>query len=778
MSHADFLKDQIRVERYGSWWIELTITDPTGAPVTLRYARTAHREGTRNGFAQISLNGGADTIAAHAAFENRIQTVPTITQSMWKEGSILSSSLPTYSLFSIKNGDRRLDQYSPKEGYVWAGGRIKEYFFDATDIPGTIAKVFDGRLGQPRYSLNPVVEVPVYGREEDFNRKLSSRVYRGTSYMLELFGDRTVSFGTPAAVGLTGNMTIEGWFWLDAAPTTGRRVWGWGTGATFPWSFGITDTREVVMACTILGGLEFKVSAAKLTIQTPYHVSMVITGRDLRILLWDDDTQTLLTENYTNAFTSAARQAFTTGGGGSGYLLKSDGDATFRPWFDELRVWNYARADQEIADDRHRPLTSVPAACVHRLGCDDGTGTAVTDSSATAAHGTISGAGTSTWLWAQEGGAELAGTPKPDTIGHKFGMKPILVDPINKGYQAHWGSMKSVIAHEGGNPLITDATSASFRAYLVSAAPTAGHAQPYLAKGLFKLPAAVPVLPISATIEGANDGTAGYIESVSKVSRYFATERGRRLSDPSEIDTASYTTFQGGFDPSIGFTNYEANKTTIKQGMDLALQSAGGWWGFLQGSAGAGSDKLHVERYTGPAGVINFLYPTRTGLADQSQIVDIEELKNDIVIYEVEVRYHYNDVVHSEEQVAASVKGTTNWTQWIRPYLYKAFTDESLKAIYQGSSGKRLIVETAIYSDADAVTLGKALLPLVKGYKVGYRVTLRPSARSALLGQTEGLAFTLKNGMIVMGLDGGDRYVIVTTVDKTQEGLVIHEVMP
>jgi hypothetical protein len=759
MTHQTFLTDLKATRDRGEWWVVLTIADSSGNPVTLTYSR----RGTRNKTMSVTVAG--DVISAHQRFDKRVLKVPEITHSMWREGAFLSNSLPSYSNLIINNTDRGLDQYAPKNGYIWLGGIIKVYFFDYMDIAGTIGKKFEGKLGQPTFGLNYELNIPVVGNEEQFNRPLHNRVYRGTSYQLEIFGEKTISYGTPAAVNLTGNLTLEGWFWLEALPTVGRRVWGWGSGANFPWSLGVINDGTIVLSCTISGGLQFRVSTTILGIKKPYHISVRTLGRDVVFTIWDDDNQTLTQETWVNAFTSAARDAFATGGAGTGYLLRSDSDATFTPWFDEMRVWNYYRTDQEIAQDRFRPLNSgtVPATCVHYTSMDHSTGTTVTDHSATAAHGTITGVGTHTWLWAMEGGSSLAGTSKIDVIGMRGGVRPILVDPIRYIYQAHWGDTQSIQAYEGGSARTMSATLASMRALMVSVAPAAGNATQYLARGYFKLPP-IPSLPVSALVSGAKDGTLGYVETVSKVSRYLATRRAG-IADPGGINTSSYTTFEAGTNPVVGFAYYDGGRDKkVRGALDDVLRSGMAWWGYLRGSS-----LFHIQRFS-TSGVASKNY-------DERYIVNIEDTSSEAVIYGVEVRYKYNDVVHSEEQMATSVKGTAAWETFTKPFLIKSAIDETLRGKYEGKGGKILPVETGLYYDNDAQTLANDLLAMLKGFKQTYRIDLTIVAIADDRGQIETIAYRLQDGTVVCSLYGSESYLVVTVIDKGQEGLVAHDVL-
>lgn len=774
MSHTDFIRDPIALSR-ADWWGEFHITAPDGSALILRFSR----HGTRNKAAAISLNGGVDIIAAHQSWEARILTVPTITQSMWKEGSMLSSSLPTYGEWVLNNGNRFFDQYHPKEGYVWTGGRCKLFLFDRTDISGTIAKKLDGRLGNPQYSFTSELRIPVYGLEEEANQPLHSRVYRGTSYGLELVGGRAVDFGTaPAQVNLRNDLTIKGWLYLEAL--NAGQIVIWGLVGTSPWRLVINAARQLAMFVSIAGASESQASSKVLSARIPYHFGIVISGRDVIFYLWDDVNQVKTKEVFPNAFSVFTRD---TTAAGVVYAFRTGSDATLKIWGDEFQVFNYAQTEAEIDEGRFRPLNAnIPATCVHRVGFDDGTGTTVTDSSASGLHGTISGAGTDTWLWQMEGDSKLAGTPKPDTVGHKFGVKPVLVAPLHYCWQVHWGSTQSITSSEGGAPR-TMSNAATLRDFIVNV-PAAGNSLTFLSQGLFKMPSIAPSLPISAIVEGANDGFFGYESKASRVARYLVTKRGPMIAEPGGIDTASFTTFQGGFDPDVGFTVYESRKPRedeqngkglIKDSLDLVMRSALGWWGFT-----IPANLFHIEHYSGPALAPTYSYSprTRSGYADVASgiIVSMEPINNPQIIYEVQVRYHFNDVVMSEEQVASTIKGTVSWSDWTKPYLTARAVDETLRSRYQGKGGKILIIESAVYEQSDAQRLANDILTRVKGQKEAYRATLQMVAANAIIGQTEVLEYRYQDGTIVMGLDGNDLFVIVTTVDKSQEGVIVHEV--
>lgn len=744
MSHQTFLADAPAVRDRGEWFLEVYPLNPSGVATTLRFSR----RGTSTG--KVAVTIGTESIPAHTVYRRRLLVSPTMTQSLWSPGKILSRSIPSFGSFKLSNADGGLDQYHPNQGWTWNDCRFKCYFADRTDIQSTIGKVSDGFMSDPDWTLKDVT-VPTKGRESLFEAKIPNRVFRGTSYMLELFGDKTVSYGTPSPLNITGSLTSERWIWLEALPTVGAVTYGWFGGTASPWRVAILSTGVIRLFAHIGGVQETVTSTLALSTFKFYHLAVVISGRDVTFYLYDDDTQVLSTDTQVNAFSSSTRSVNT----GGTFVDRSGSDATFKPWFDESRVWNVARSLTEIEANRFRPLTVVPASCVHRVGYDDGTGTTVTDSSASAAHGTISGAGTSAWLWAHEGGPELAGVSKPDVWGERWGVKPIIVDPVRQGYCVAGDKfIYNLATYEGGNPHILDLNAASFRAYIV-ATPIAGHCLPYLTRGLFKLGSS-PTLPISAKVNGYSGGALGYVNTGANISRDMITRKGPKIPDPTEIDTGSFTTYNA-LPTSTGICGIAIYQPEpIKDVLDLLLASGAGWWGYLRSSI-----LFHVERFNGPGSVANFNF-------DEKKIISITPLPPIATVFQVIVRFRKNDVKHTEDQVAAAIKSTADWTQWTLEWLEQVATDESLRS----SSAVTLVVDTALQYQADARVLADYLLSVLKGKKVGWSTVVSAVGLEATIGQTTTLGVELQGNVTRYNLDNTDKFCLLSVSDQRQQGTV------
>lgn len=739
MSHETFLADAGAVWTRGEWLWEITVPGPAGN-VVLRVSR----RGTPTGSSAVTI--GSDSIPAHTPFAKRLLAAPSMTQALWKTRSILGSSIPSYGQVELQNADGGLDAYRPDAGYRWNAATAKGYFCDFADIQGTIGKVYDGKIGGAEFGVGTPVKVTLLGRDGDFTAATSERVYRGTSYMLELSGTRISDHGAPAAANITGNMTLAWWDWLDTAPSGPFQRWGWPFATGRPWAVIYSNSPQFRFGCSV-GGVSETVTLLKtLALKTPYHISVVVTGRDVRFEIWDEDAQVLTTELYVNAISSATRQA----NAGGTLQLASGASGVF--WSDDMQVYNVALTPSQLAAIRHQPLTagSIPATCVHYLRCDDGSGVTVTDSSATAAHGTISGAGTSTYLWAGEGTAELAGTPKPDHFGEGLAA-PVLVDPIRYIYQvAGGGPIQSVIPDEGGIAHGLDANAASFRAFLTTT-PAAGRALPYLARGLFRLGSS-PTLPISALVQGYTGGTVGYANAAGTITRKLITERGLTpVADPAGLDTASFTAYATASSAKMGL--FLPRPVAIGAALDKVNAGAAGWWGYVRAST-----LFHVERFAGPAAVADYNFDLR-------QIVDVTPTAPAPVVWEVVVRFAQNPVVLNEDQAAATFRGTAGWQLRKQEWQEERRSDDELRAQYPGAAGQSITIETCLRDRAAAGALADYVLALVKGEKRGWMVRLRATGLQLKVGQTLTLAYTLQDGTQRAGLDGTRRYVILSTED-------------
>lgn len=771
MSHLSFISDANAVRDFGEWHALIDIIDPDDNPVQLRFSR----RGTPTPASSVSV--GWAEFPANQAYEKRILRAPVIRHSIWKPGSLgIGQSAPNWGELVLNNADGGLDQYMLSQGYRWAGGQITILFFDRRDMQGTVGIVFQGTVDDPKYSLYSVT-IPLLGYEAWFDQNLSDRVYRGGKYQLELSGTRTVSYGTPAAVNLTGNMALSGWFWLETAPGSAVSMWGWGVaGAATPWTLNVNSNRTLSFRAHVGGGVEGPTTSTALVLKTPYHVSVSVSSRTVTFYIWNADTQTLTTETFTDVFSNATRDT------NSGNTYRFASDSSMVIWGDEMQVWNTSRTLEQFEATRHDGLKDIPASCVHYTKMDDGSGTTVTDSSATGANGTISGAGTSTWLPTMEGEPDLAGTVKPDAWGRLFSIEPIMVealgfDPAGVGtgpsYQvAGAGEIEEVTAvYEGGEPISIASDAASMRDFLV-AVPAAGTCITYLARGLIKL-GSQPTLPITCTIKGYVSTVnislvvptpLGYVETAAGIAHDIVGSRYPMLTtlgDPPTIDSGSLSDLDTDNSAPLGF--YFTEKTKSSEALDLVLGSVGAWWGFKRGEI-----EFFVKRFEGPAVTPDWEFTER-------DIVSIELKSVDTRMYEVIINHRMGTKALSDGEVAESIKVDANWREFTKDHLIAKYTNSTLRSRYPGNASRSKDYNTGIYLAADAQDEAYRRQVLFGRIPEGYVVTVRSTGQIVKIDDTCSLSFT-RAGTTRLNLDGTKMYSVLTTEDRMQEGVIMLEV--
>jgi hypothetical protein len=248
------------------------------------------------------------------------------------------------------------------------------------------------------------------------------------NYGLQFNGTNSHVTMGPAPGLATATFTVEAWFkrtgtgstansgsgGVDAVPLVCKGV-GEGDGSNIDanYFFGIRATDNVLAADfeDMASGLNHPVAGVT-AIQNNiwYHAAATYDGTTWRLYL-NGLLEAELAVSATPRYDSI--QHF-----GLGTAMNSTGaqSGRFDGVLDEVRVWNYARNQAEILADINTEITSPTPNLLGRWGLDEGSGTAVADSSGNGNHGTMVNA-----LWSL--GAPFNANLAPDS--------PILVEPPN-----------------------------------------------------------------------------------------------------------------------------------------------------------------------------------------------------------------------------------------------------------------------------------------------------------------------------------------------------------
>lgn len=217
---SPFLSNRVATANRGDCLLELYLLDLNGDEEVIRVSRRGTSTKTKDVI--IGEGAGANTLLANQTYLRKLLHYPEIKESAWDGNSLLSPiTAPNTYTFRIKNTDGSFDHL---EDYTWEGQRFVAYFVDVNNLSDGI-KLCEGVLASPDFTLTEII---VYGksREFAFEYPITTRKYRGTGYGLELLGVKTIAFGSPSKVNITGDLTIEGWFWLEALPAVDTRIWG------------------------------------------------------------------------------------------------------------------------------------------------------------------------------------------------------------------------------------------------------------------------------------------------------------------------------------------------------------------------------------------------------------------------------------------------------------------------------------------------------------------------------------------------------------------------
>ncbi len=234
---------------------------------------------------------------------------------------------------------------------------------------------------------------------------------------------------------------------------------------------------------------------------------------------------------------------------------------------------------------------------------------------------------------AAEGGDDLEGKPKPLCFGKCLNVECVLVDAPNLLFQVHDGQIEAIDAvYDNGVALSFDAT------------PVAGEYSTDLAAGTLTLGGSAVGL-ITADVQGSKTG-GSYKSTTGTIIRRIITEHGKQpLSDPGELDTVSFTTYETD-QPAVVGIYIPPEEVDIEEIIIQLLNGAGSFAGFTR------TGKFNIFVFKAPTGSASLRLTDETMLS-------IERLEQappfDFPISRISVSYERNYTVQGPDVVAGSV---------------------------------------------------------------------------------------------------------------------------
>lgn len=164
-----------------------------------------------------------------------------------------------------------------------------------------------------------------------------------------------------------------------------------------------------------------------------------------------------------------------------------------------------------------------------------------------------------------EGGADLAGKPKPLAFGRVLNIAPPLVDAVNLIYQVHDGPIQDVTAVYDRGVSLTR----------VDGTPAPGEYSVDVSAGTFRLGAA-PAGTVTADVLG-DASLSGYVESTAQIVLRILATRAQLTS--SAIEPLSFTVLDTDVPAPVGIW-VGLEPRTIADVVDELLAGAGAFGGF------------------------------------------------------------------------------------------------------------------------------------------------------------------------------------------------------
>jgi len=697
-AQADFLADRSRRE---VWLAELYPRDPaTGDEVPYYFATDRYATGAGDTPASTQYQAQLAqplNVALDAALPGTLAVLP------WVRGGELR----------IGQVDGNLDELAALD---WDGARcivrvVGEYGRGLWLSHADSVVAFRGEVDGCLVGLAEAV-VRLRDLEARWDDPLEARRYFGSDYMLHFASGSVVALGRPAKLNITGDVTLVARVRFSSIAGANRII-SWNNSATvYPYLWAIAGTTQVVFQhsgeAAVVGAIN------GLAANRWYTLAVVVSGSSVAFYRWDEDEQSsgAVKEEFT---LSAARAA----GNGNLRIGQSGGASSAGMQLDELRVWSVVKTEAELDALRRRALTAKELADGNLKACwrfEEGTGTTIADASTSPANGTASGC---TWYPSLGGGEALAGQSRPALWGNAWNMAPAPVYPVTQIYECAAHQVYSVASvAEGGLSLGAVGTAYTDLLTFLAGSTTAGSWDSCItATGAWIRLGSMPSLPVTWTGEGETDGVNRW-RTVGQIVRRIVTTRGRDpLTDPADLDTASFTALDTAQPDDVGLWSAAGAERTVREALEALLGSAG-----AVAFATRGGGLLRVLRLEAPSG-------TPDWELDERQIVAIEPVPLELPVWEVELKWRPNHRPLSTSEMAGAIIGTASEALLSRPFRSNRYTAPAV--LTRHPRARSLTVETLFYSSVTTTassSLGGAegarLLALYGAERHAYRLTI------------------------------------------------------
>lgn len=550
------------------------------------------------------------------------------------------------------------------------GGRsVSIYHGGYSDLLGREMKfaeyglVHTGKMGAAVVNTD-VVEIPLKTQMSIFETPFQHRVFQGRGSCLYSDGSSAyVTIGTQATFD-DDDFTWEFSIWIEALPAAKRAII----------CRGVTDVDGYIIYLNTDGTITLQLNESGA--HTELVSSALVTGRWYRVSVrYNGDTEARFYIDGEGDESSSTMSVHTANAARTLYFLREDASGADNPniHIDDVRFWNEQRFQEDIAPYWQREIEDgeIVELAAFLKGYwrmnDSSPSVTVTDSTATAAHGDMTG---HACLWvpsltglASTGlVASVAGQPLPDVWGYNEGFEPVLIDEARGIYQVHGAKIEafydanaspttSAVAQGGNRLALTTSGAFTSKAAFDAATPGPGQFINLITNGgaWIRL-GSQQNKPITVACKGdKSDGT--YRTQLGDVVRYIIKTRGQNPLTDSDLVTTDFDTLNSLVN-NPGVIRY--NTKTVVSLLDVV--------NFLINSVGAvmwrrrSDGKIRVKQFNGAAGAGT---PTITiDERDISYDTDNPAIPVDPPVGDWRINYSYNARVHTLEEMVDGVAKT------------------------------------------------------------------------------------------------------------------------
>lgn len=682
MSYALFCSDPLRK---GVTTYDITYVDPSdGSTGTLRFSSRAF------------ATGPGDTPASKR-YDARILENYSYTGSSGAlgEGSIpsLAGLLPAREggsfVVAQKHGD--LDwlsdmSFDNQPIIIRYGGRSKYGILPFADFPQVFTGVCDG---QPLVGLDKVT-FKLRNRDSLLYTPLSDERYHGGEWCLHAddSGTPEATFTNNAAYNFLAGDPFSWEFWYrpqragtPSDPLTAQVILCRGLSGSYGWQ--IFQNEDDTIGFTTSNTSPIYTYSDAIIIGDWVHVAVCYDGAATCTIYLNGEDRTASSGTHTGGATTTMPL----------YLFRSfHGTYRCTCMLDEIRCWARVRTQDEILAGMYRHLSPSEEADPDLIGywnCEDGTGTTLSDRSATGQDATLTDID---WVPSLQGGTEKEGKIILDSWGEKNGMAPTLVHRQTNIYQVHRDLIEEVSwVKEGLNPISKDgADITDLVTFLLDTTEPGMYQVLNCAQGSYIRLRRRPTLPLSVGLKGdKSDGT--YRSNPVEQARYLVCTRGLiPLVDVDDIDDAAFDAAATATSEIItGHVAYE--ETTVGEFVSRLLAGTGVSIWFKRNGG-----RLTALKYTGAAGGTPVINLTDSDV----EIGSLDVLDAGPPIYRVSVAWGLNDVVHDIPDVAGAIQGTDGQSFGMEGWRIASVPNWKTLSDYPGAD--TVYIESAMTYMADA----------------------------------------------------------------------------